>query len=93
MESRQVPAEVRDSLNELQLFDDNGLAGYFDRLADDHIESGTYATAADYIEAANRLRGHQITLARAGTLLGEAQGGVNPTPPQIAAARTILNDH
>jgi len=48
--------EYREASADLGEMGDADLADYFDRLAEDHYDSGTFATAADYAEAAARIR-------------------------------------
>ena len=52
----QLPAETQEALDNLAEMTPSEICDYFDRLATDHIESGTYSTAADYICAARLLR-------------------------------------
>lgn len=51
--------EITASLRDLEMMPHDRLCEYFENLAKDHVESGTYATAADYIEAADRIRNLQ----------------------------------
>jgi len=60
----RFPLETREALQDLQTMTYEDLTDYFDRLASDHIESGTYATAADYIEAADRIRRLEVAYDR-----------------------------
>lgn len=61
----QLPLETQEALDNLSEMTLGEICDYFDRLAADHIESGTYNTAADYIYAAMRLRSLARTLATA----------------------------
>ena len=55
MEQR-TEREYREASADLGEMGDADLADYFDRLADDHYDSGTFCTSADYAEAAARIR-------------------------------------
>lgn len=56
----QLHPEVQEGLDNLREMTTDDIRDYFTRLAEAHIESGTYATAADYIYAAEHLAEEEV---------------------------------
>ena len=56
MTLRVTTSDVGQNQGELEKMTHEDLCAYFEQLAEDHTEAGKYATAADYLEAAARIR-------------------------------------